>query len=708
MHRYRNISGRINQNMSIATRTMREQNLSRTSAQTRYIVSPFSQCAKKSTSAKTSAFKTWPTQMVESRGDYREEAYLEDLIGGELYKYQKELPKLPIPEVMNTISTLLPTALPLAKSEEESRSFLEKCKSLPTEAENLHRRLIERKEIDMKDSSWLQNWWCTAGYLQIRDPVVVNVSYFFHFSDDGSLGVLANQKSFDSQGKSLGVMRGASILHSAAEFRKQICSGSFPQQRIGRKEPKTPLCSVAFKYMFNACRIPRKSQDTYRIYDPSLHKHCIVARKGSFFAVDFLDDFGDALPLQVIEERLQQCVELADKQVDAPKLGWLTSSDRDAWASARQEILRVGGSKLKKSLEKLESGALVINLDSETPVSKKQCGNIFLTGGLSSGNNRWFDKSVQIMCTENGKAGLIGEHSMMDGMPMISFADHITKNSYDDAVRKSEGGKLFSQNGGVESLFQDCIPSNSEDSKVHEMIAKAKSEFRTLITDHESDVQSFQGYGSTAIKKMGYSPDAFAQMAIQLAVYRLHGECVGTYEATQTRPYLHGRTETTRTVSPDSTAFVEKMGLESNFASSKSSREEKKALLRKAVGSHGKYISNASKGNGVDRHLFGMSMLADDKDKMPAIYSDPLFIRSKTWRVSTSHLTHPKFENWGFGEVVPDGLGVAYGVNSDACVFNITARKEHCWTERVCHLLEEALLEMEYINVGDKPPKSRL
>ena len=61
---------------------------------------------------------------------------------------------------------------------------------------------------------------------------------------------------------------------------------------------------------------------------------------------------------------------------------------------------------------------------------------------------------------------------MMDGMPMISFADHITKNSYDDAVRKSEGGKVFSQNGGVESLFQDCIPSNSEDSKVHEMIAK--------------------------------------------------------------------------------------------------------------------------------------------------------------------------------------------------------------------------------------------
>lgn len=61
---------------------------------------------------------------------------------------------------------------------------------------------------------------------------------------------------------------------------------------------------------------------------------------------------------------------------------------------------------------------------------------------------------------------------MMDGMPMISFADHITKYSYDDAVRKSDGGKASSQDGGVESLFQDCIPSNSGDSKVQEMIAK--------------------------------------------------------------------------------------------------------------------------------------------------------------------------------------------------------------------------------------------
>lgn len=234
----------------------------------------------------------------------------------------------------------------------------------------------------------------------------------------------------------------------------------------------------------------------------------------------------------------------------------------------------------------------------------------------------------------------------------------------------------------------------------------AKSDFHTLVTEQEQAVQSFQGYGSNFIKKAGYSPDAYAQMAIQLAVYRLHGKQVGTYEATQMRPFLHGRTETTRTVSKESSQFVKRMGKIANFNDDTAAIDEKKALLQYAVNSHAKYIGNAGKGKGVDRHFFGMAMLADEKDKMPDLYSDPLFIRSKTWRVSTSHLTHNNIENWGFGEVVPDGLGIAYAVKSDCCIFNIAARKEHGWTEKFSHLLEEALLEMKVLH--DASPTSKL
>lgn len=203
-----------------------------------------------------------------------------------------------------------------------------------------------------------------------------------------------------------------------------------------------------------------------------------------------------------------------------------------------------------------------------------------------------------------------------------------------------------------------------------------------------------------------FNESAYAQMAIQLAMYRLVGKQCATYEATQMRSYKHGRTETTRAVSLESAAFVKHFGMKAKFNDDIISMHEKKEKLTNAVQAHVKYIGKAAKGKGVDRHLLGMSMLTDATEKVPDLYNDPLYIRSKTWRVSTSHLTHPRFENWGFGEVVPDGVGVAYGIKNESIIFNITARKCSHFTERMCHLLEEALLEMQLVHeVGNQNSK---
>lgn len=65
----------------------------------------------------------------------------------------------------------------------------------------------------------------------------------------------------------------------------------------------------------------------------------------------------------------------------------------------------------------------------------------------------------------------------------------------------------------------------------------------------------------------------------------------------------------------------------------------------------------------------------------------------------------------GFGEVVPDGVGIGYAIKQDCCIFNVTARVEHGWTEKLSQLLEEALLEMQNLIDGglmSHPPKSKL
>ena len=198
-------------------------------------------------------------------------------------------------------------------------------------------------------------------------------------------------------------------------------------------------------------------------------------------------------------------------------------------------------------------------------------------------------------------------------------------------------------------------------------------------------------------------------MAMQLATYRLFGEQVATYEATQVRPFLNGRTETTRTVSVESEAFVKKMGLKPKYDEHDPEiRKEKLELLQKATSAHVKYISMAAQAQGVDRHFFGLSMLVDDNEEAPVLFYDPVFHRSRTWRVSTSHLTHPKFLNWGFGQVVPDGVGLAYSIHPRSCMFNVTALEETEWALKLSELLEEALLEMQRLVELEQTPSSKL
>ena len=237
----------------------------------------------------------------------------------------------------------------------------------------------------------------------------------------------------------------------------------------------------------------------------------------------------------------------------------------------------------------------------------------------------------------------------------------------------------------------------------------AKRDFADLVTNNSLHVQSFHGYGSSFIKQAGYSPDAFVQIAMQLATYRLWGEQAGTYEATQVRPFLHGRTETTRSVSLESEAFVRRLGQKPALDEHDASvRKEKLQLLQEAVMAHVKYIGQAAQAQGVDRHFFGLSLLVQDGDRAPDLFADPVFVRSKRWRVSTSHLTHPKFDGWGYGQVVPDGVGLAYSIHPRHCIFNITALKKTGWTDKLSQLLEESLLELRTLIEMDTLPKSKL
>ncbi|RAL59709.1 hypothetical protein DID88_000341 [Monilinia fructigena] len=192
-------------------------------------------------------------------------------------------------------------------------------------------------------------------------------------------------------------------------------------------------------------------------------------------------------------------------------------------------------------------------------------------------------------------------------------------------------------------------------------------DFNEVIAAHELRVQAYQGYGKGLIKKFKCSPDAYNRP---------------TYESAATRRFQQGRTETCRSVSDDSVAFCK--------AISDHTVEPAKAIaaFRAAINSHVEYISAASDGKGVDRHLFGLKKLLEPGEELPAIYKDPTYGYSSKWFISSSQLSSEYFNGYGWSQVVDDGWGIAYMINENSIQFNVVSKG--LGSERMSFYLNEA------------------
>ena len=183
----------------------------------------------------------------------------------------------------------------------------------------------------------------------------------------------------------------------------------------------------------------------------------------------------------------------------------------------------------------------------------------------------------------------------------------------------------------------------------------------------DSQAMSFHltKYGKATIKGFQTSPDSWAQMIIQLAYSRLlrslgQNRQGGTYESAATRKFYKGRTEVIRSVSSESDAFVESM-LDPHAPWSK-----RRALYREAAKKHIETAKAATSAQGIDRHLMGLKKVMEKGEVgTVALFDDPVFKRSQHWVLSTSAVFSGIFEAYGWGEVVPDGFGVAYMTGFD-------------------------------------------
>ncbi|KZT59418.1 acyltransferase ChoActase/COT/CPT [Calocera cornea HHB12733] len=605
----------------------------------------------------------------------------------EFHPPQPPLPRLPVLKLSETMAKMKRSLHALRADDAQ---WEEACRKLD-EFEGglgkvLQQRLEEREMMGAMGTDggeakghWLEKWWDDGAYMAYRDSVVVNVSYYYGFTP--SPPHLPSHPSY----------RAATLVRSALLFRHAMYAGILAPDRV----KEGILCMDSYRWMFDCCRVPGLPADWAVSYaGESAAKlrpgHVMVLRRNRFWKISMDNGEEDILSTEDIERQIKYVYEHATE--DGPSVGILSGNDRDTWAA---DYARLSQSPQNASLlHALESAAFLLCLDTETPGDiidfSRACWHAGMSG--KSWGNRWYDKPLQWIVFDNGKAGFMGEHSVMDGTPTVRLCDTVLHAIADPHF---DNGKPTFELPEPEEL---CWQLGQED---HNAIAAATENFSTLINSQAMSYHT-TSYGKATIKNYKVSPDSWAQMLIQLAHARLHPPGtppVGTYEAATTRRFAHGRTETIRTVCDESREWVEAM---TGFG-----REvgdvEKRALFRRACARHIEMAREAGNARGVDRHMFGLKHLLKEGEEMPAIFSDPLYKRGSTWVLSTSAIFSEHFPSYGWGEVVPDGFGVAYMTGYDDKIqFTITSRKEMP-NQRFCEEIARAAEEVKALFDAEVP-----
>lgn len=52
----------------------------------------------------------------------------------------------------------------------------------------------------------------------------------------------------------------------------------------------------------------------------------------------------------------------------------------------------------------------------------------------------------------------------------------------------------------------------------------------------------------------------------------------------------------------------------------------------------------------MDRHLFGLKKMLKEGEPTPSIYTDEAYSKTSNWELSTSNLSSPFLDGWGYGE----------------------------------------------------------
>ncbi|KAJ9579762.1 hypothetical protein L9F63_004599 [Diploptera punctata] len=478
----------------------------------------------------------------------------------------------------------------------------------------------------------------------------------------------------------------AKLISAALCYRNLIEDNEIPTEMAG----KIPLDMSQNMNLFGSCRIPACEKDGHYRLDPfNPPNHIIVAHNNNFFRVPVLNSCGVPITSKQIEAQLQKVVH--DSRDPGKAVGILTTEHRDTWAELHNEMTKDN----KELLEDIETALFMVCLDGRSshtlPASR---GNNLQTiaalkilhggGPQDSAANRWFDKTLQFIVGCTGEVGLCLEQSYVDCQLVMNLLTYVL-----DAIGKTHPDFC------VESVeFPEPIKLEfCSNFKIDCAIKCAEQKAKKLIDDTGILSFTFTGFGFCFLESHSVCPDGFVQLALLLAYHRVHAETVPSYELASTRRFCRGRTEVVRTTTPEALFFIYAMLDECNM----SDKEKAEALLR-ATDTVTLRTIEAMDGQGVDRHIFGLYMMARQEGlEIPELFCNKGFQQSCNCKLFTNQVRSPYNAGLCLGPASYDGYGVGYNTRAHYINFGVIAyNSSNCTDLTLFHdTLVRSLVQMQ-------------
>ena len=578
--------------------------------------------------------------------------------------HQAAIPRLPLPKLEDTLERYLDVISPLCSvaefdsAKQSARAFLKDGNGAKLQS------ILEERNIaggPMRTlgtaTSHVMPFW-NKMYLGGRCSLPINSNPVILMND------LPNREALGQTGVAAAIT--ASLVRWFAGMQKKQIEPDFID-----KKKTVPSCMEEYGCLFGVTRIPEHDIDRLTKVDS---KHIAVIRGADIFSVDVIDLNGAVASVQAIKRAMDQirADNTASESGNNPKtqIGALSSQERNLWAGQLKE-LRANPTNAK-SLDTLDGALFVVALDNAN------VGDDF-TKALEWGMHgcgtahRWWDKPFTLLVDADGVTGVNFEHAPCDG----GTVRRLIEDSWHDAAgvpcpyqRPLPSVSIVDSvgaNNGVKKL--DFALSSSSAAAIDE----AHSKFVSLVSVTKYRGLHFTDFGMAQIKKWRVSPDGYIQMAYQLAYKRLHGPSkISVYEVCSTKRFLRGRTETIRSTTLASAAFVDQVdGL---LGCGTDGLITARKLLNAAADQHRTVVIQTSQGLGAERHLFSLRGLSQELGfgADAAIWGDTAWAKLNSTILSTSNLNGQAVRVLGVPPACAEGYGIGYTVRDNDISFAIS------------------------------------